>query len=40
MIGRDSREELRAYGPWPWLAGYAVAGILVWSMFYLATGFY
>ena len=39
MIGRDSKQELEAYKPWPWIAGYVLAGILAGLMFGLSTGF-
>ena len=39
MIGRDSKQELEAYGPWPWIVGYIVAAVLAGLMFGLATGF-
>lgn len=37
MIGRDSREDLDAYGIWPWVGGIAVAAFLIWLMFALAA---
>jgi hypothetical protein len=37
MIGRDSREDLDKYGPWPWIGGIALAAVLVWIMFAFAT---
>lgn len=37
MIGRDSREDRDAYGPWPWLGGVALAGLVVWIMFAFAA---
>ncbi|MEZ5589678.1 MAG: dihydroxy-acid dehydratase [Gammaproteobacteria bacterium] len=39
MLGRNSQQELNAYGPWPWLAGYVLAAVLAGVMFGLATGF-
>jgi len=38
MIEPDSGEE-RPYGPWTWIAGFALGGIIIWLMFALATGF-
>lgn len=37
MIGRDSREDLDAYGPWPWIGGLALAILLIGVMFVFAT---
>jgi hypothetical protein len=37
MIGRDSREDIDGYGTWPWIAGLALAGLLIWIMFALAA---
>jgi len=39
MLGRDSKQELNAYGPWPWLMGYVAAAIIAGLMFGLADGF-
>lgn len=36
MIGRDSREDMDAYGPWPWIAGVAFALFLIWILFQFA----
>tara|TARA_Y100000813_G_scaffold167544_1_gene129373 strand:+ start:191 stop:310 length:120 start_codon:yes stop_codon:yes gene_type:complete len=27
------------YGPWPWIVGFALGGLILWLMFHLATGF-
>jgi hypothetical protein len=39
MIGRDNKQELEAYSPWSWIAGYILAAIMAGVMFGLATGF-
>lgn len=39
MIGRDSKEQLEAYAPWPWIVGYLLAAVLAGLMFGLARGF-
>jgi tetrahydromethanopterin S-methyltransferase subunit F len=39
MIGRDSKADLNAYGPWPWIAGVVLAAVLIGVMFALARGF-
>ena len=36
MIGRDSREDIDAYGIWPWILGCIGAAGLIWIMFALA----
>ncbi len=36
MIGRDSREDMDAYGLWPWVGGLALVAILIGLMFGLA----
>lgn len=36
MLGRDSREDTDAYGVWPWIAGAALAALLIWIMFTFA----
>lgn len=36
MIGRDSRDDIDGYGPWPWLGGFGLAALLVWVMFEFA----
>lgn len=37
MIGRDTREDIDGYGPWPWIGGVAFAALLIWLMFHFAT---
>lgn len=37
MIGRDSREDREAYGPWPWIAGVVLVVVMIWLMFALAA---
>ncbi|PCJ82437.1 MAG: dihydroxy-acid dehydratase [Hyphomicrobiales bacterium] len=37
MIGRDSREDMDAYGVWPWVGGFAIAALLIWLMFTFAA---
>jgi tetrahydromethanopterin S-methyltransferase subunit F len=39
MIGRDSKQDLNAYGLWPWIAGLLLAALLIGTMFALAKGF-
>ncbi|MEK9725231.1 MAG: hypothetical protein VW405_17350 [Rhodospirillaceae bacterium] len=38
MMGAN-REKDDHYGPWPWIAGFAFGGAVIWLMFFLATGF-
>jgi len=33
MIGRDSKEDLNAYGLTPWIAGVVLAAVLIGVMF-------
>lgn len=33
MIGRDTREDMDADGPWPWVGGLVPAAVLIWLMF-------
>ena len=35
-MGRDSSNDVEAYGIWPWLFGLALAGFFIWLMFELA----
>lgn len=37
MIGRDSREDMDAYGLWPWIGGVALAALLILIMFVFAN---
>lgn len=37
MIGRDTKEDLNAYGVWPWLAGVGLAAAVIGLMFVLAA---
>jgi hypothetical protein len=39
MFGRNSKQELETYGPWPWLTGYVLVAVIAGLMFGLATGF-
>lgn len=38
MLEESDREASEEYGPWPWIAGFALGGILMVLMFTLATG--
>jgi hypothetical protein len=38
MIDQSDREASDAYGPWPWIAGFAIGGALMALMFGFATG--
>ena len=38
MIDDQDREPDDEYGPWPWIAGLALAGLITLLMFTLATG--
>lgn len=37
MHGRDSKDDVDAYGPWPWIGGVVLAGVIVFLMFGLAA---
>ena len=39
MQGDERRRVDKTYGEWPWIVGFAVAGLVIWLMFALATGF-
>ncbi len=36
MIGRDSKDDMNGYGVWPYVAGFAAAGVVCLIMFGLA----
>jgi hypothetical protein len=36
MIGRDSDDDIKGYGKWPWILGLVLAGALIWVMFTFA----
>ena len=38
MLEEGDREASEEYGPWPWITGFALGGILMALMFTLATG--
>jgi len=38
MIDEDDRTASDEYGPWAWIAGFALGGLLMVLMFALATG--
>jgi hypothetical protein len=38
MIEQEDREGGSEYGPWPWIAGFALAAVIAAIMFTLATG--
>lgn len=38
MLEQQDREASQAYGPWAWIAGFAIGGVLMVLMFTLATG--
>jgi hypothetical protein len=38
MLEEQDRHASQAYGPWAWIAGFAIGGVLVMLMFTLATG--
>jgi hypothetical protein len=35
----DTEDDSAAFGPWPTIAGFLVAAVLVYIMFAMATGF-
>lgn len=40
MIEEEDRTDPSEYGPWPWMAGFALAGVIMLLMFALSTGRY
>jgi hypothetical protein len=38
MIDEEDREGASEYGPWPWISGFALAGVLMLLMFTLSSG--
>jgi hypothetical protein len=38
MLEQRDREESQTYGPWAWIAGFVIGGVLMVVMFTLATG--
>jgi hypothetical protein len=38
MLEQKDREASEEYGPWPWIVGLALGGVLMALMFTLATG--
>lgn len=38
MLEQRDREASDQYGFWPWIAGFAIGGVLMALMFWLATG--
>ena len=38
MLDEQDREAADDYGPWAWIAGFALGGVLTGLMFVLATG--
>lgn len=37
MIGRDSREDIDGYGPWPWIGGIVLTAALIYTLHHFAT---
>ena len=37
MMGRNSREDMDAYGLAPWIGGLVLAAVLIWVMFQFAA---
>jgi hypothetical protein len=38
MLEQQDREAAEDYGPWAWIGGYVIGGVLMALMFGLATG--
>jgi hypothetical protein len=38
MPEQDDREAATEYGPWAWIGGYVIGGVLMALMFTLASG--
>ena len=38
-MGPDRRDDSQDFGLWPAIAGYIFAGLIIYGMFSLATGF-
>ena len=38
MLEKQDREAAEDYGPWAWIGGYVIGGVLMALMFGLATG--
>jgi hypothetical protein len=38
MLDEQDREASREYGPWAWIAGFVIGGVIMVLMFTLATG--
>ncbi len=40
MIDQDTHEEeMKMYGPWPWIVGMAFGAFITFVLFYFADGF-
>ncbi|WP_172297704.1 dihydroxy-acid dehydratase [Pseudoruegeria sp. HB172150] len=37
MIGRDSRDDIDGYGPWPWIGGVIFACVLIYTLHHFST---
>jgi hypothetical protein len=38
MLDQQDREASEEYGPWAWIAGFAIGAVIMVLMFALATG--